>query len=279
VEVNGRVVSTLPAFADPTSDRITVDGRPLPKAQRPVYIMVNKPQRMLTVAADEPGVDRATVMDLVTHPAKPRLFPVGRLDWMTTGLVLLTNDGELANRLTHPRYGVEKTYRALVRGKFDQEATDQLRQRLVRAIRKDDRRAGVRRRAVGQVESTRQGPAGHSDTEIAIEGYDQGRTSLLITVREGRTGNIAKMLTAAGASVRKLERIAIGPLQLRGLPRAGWRELERREINALKAAAKGKGLAGPPRRREVNPQSRKPKRDRAGANRPATGKRQRKDQR
>src|SRR5690606_13551855 len=124
VEVNGEVVTELPIFVDPREDRILVEGRPLPKrggGDRNIYIMLNKPERTLTTVTDErefggEGGGRRTVMDLVDHPARARLFPVGRLDYATRGLVLLTNDGELANKLTHPRYGVHKTYEAVVKG-------------------------------------------------------------------------------------------------------------------------------------------------------------------
>jgi 23S rRNA pseudouridine2605 synthase len=226
VVVNGEVVSRLPAFVDPHTDRIEVDGRVVPKAQRQVYIMVNKPERTLT-AADEEGVDRATVLDLVDHPAKPRLFPVGRLDWTTAGLVLLTNDGEMANKLTHPRFGVTKTYRAVVRGNIAEAQAREIEGKVARLVKKDDRQAGrVRSAGTGRI-------------GIEIEGVDDGRTVLVITIREGRTGNLARMLAGAGVSVKKLERIAIGPLELRGLARGRWRELERGEIHALRAAARG----------------------------------------
>jgi pseudouridine synthase len=233
VTVNGRTVSRLPVFVDPGEDRISVDGRPIPKAQRPVYIMVNKPERMLTVAADEPGLDRATVLDLIDHPARPRLVPVGRLDWTTTGLILLTNDGEAVNRLTHPRYGVTKTYRAAVRGKLDEAAVSTVQSRIARLIKKDDRQSGRVRPGTAARPS-----AGRIQMEI--EALHPDRTDLLITLREGRTGNLAKMLAGAGVSVKKLERIAIGPIELRALARGRWRELDRTEIAALRAAVKGK---------------------------------------
>lgn len=230
VAVNGERVDRLPAFVDPERDRITVDGRPISRQPaRPVYVMVNKPERVLTTSADEPGLGRTTVMDLVDHPAKARLFPVGRLDWNTTGLVLLTNDGELANRLTHPRYGVPRTYRAVVRGVLDQAGVERLRGVLSRTIRKEAKRAG----------KVAPGVAAAGSVEMHIESRETDRTVLEIVVREGRTGNLAKMLAAAGVSVKKLERTAIGPLVLTNLGRGRWRELERDEVRALKAAARG----------------------------------------
>ena len=243
VEVNGRVVTQLPVFVDPAEDRITVDGRPLPKAQRPIYIMVNKPERMLTVSADEPGMDRATVLDLIDHPARPRLVPIGRLDWNTPGLVLLTNDGNAVNRLTHPRYGVSKLYRAVVRGGIDAAASRDLEQRIQKLIRKDDKLAGRVRPGAGRV-------------RIEVETSDADRSTILITV-QGRVGNLASMFAGAGVAVRKLERIAIGPVELRGLARGRWRELEREEIHALRAAVKGKrteaAKPAPPTRKRQGP--------------------------
>lgn len=256
VSVNGRVIKALPVFVDPQKDRIVVDGRPVArKRPRPVYIMVNKPARVLTTAADEPGVGRTTVLDLVDHPSKARLFPVGRLDYDTMGLVLLTNDGALANRLTHPSYGVSKTYRAEVKGVLDVMAAMRVQKSLAKELRRADRQAGrVVPGAAAKAEEHASGGgeaapltageagglgAGQGRVELAIAGYEEDRTVLLITLREGRAGSIGKMLSLAGCPVRKLERTAIGPLQLAGVARGRWRELERPEVHALKAAARG----------------------------------------
>ena len=232
VQVNGKTVNRLPAFVDPETDRITVDGRIIPRPQKPVWLMLNKPARVLSTTDDEAG--RTTIMNLIDHPARPRLFPVGRLDFETTGLVLLTNDGELANRLTHPRYGVPRTYRAEVKGTLDATGLAALQRELIRQQRKDDKRS---QRERGRIRPT---PAGVSRIELSIVGRHEGRTVIHITLREGRTGNIASMLAGAGANVRKLERIAIGPVLLAGVAGGRWRELERHEIRALKAAAAGK---------------------------------------
>lgn len=234
VQVNGKTVKRLPAFVDPENDRITVDGRPIARHQKPVWIMLNKPARVLSTTEDEAG--RTTIMDLIDHPARPRLFPVGRLDFETTGLVLLTNDGEIANRLTHPRYGVPRTYRAEVKGTLDAAGLAALQRELIKQQRKDDKRA---QRETGRL---RPSPAGVSRVELTITGREPGRTVIHITLREGRTGNIASMLAGAGANVRKLERIAVGPVLLTGVASGRWRELERHEVRALRAAAAGKNL-------------------------------------
>ncbi len=244
VHVNDKVVKKLPAFVDPENDKITVDGRPIGKPQRAVYIMLNKPARVLTTTSDdgqERGGGRTTIMDLVNHPAKARLFPVGRLDFETTGLVLLTNDGELANQLTHPRFGVPKTYQAEVKGTLDDTSLATLQRDLVKQQRKDDKRL---QRETGRVRPAAPGSA--SRISLSIVGREPGRTVIHITLKEGRTGNIASMLAGAGANVRKLERIAIGPVLLTGITGGRWRELERHEVKALKAVARGKSMEDGP---------------------------------
>jgi len=226
VAVNGRVVRDLPAFADPSRDSITVDDRPVGAGARHVYIMLNKPSRTLSTTHDEPGADRRTVLDLVDHPATPRLFPVGRLDYDTVGLVLLTNDGGLANRLTHPRFGVSKTYRAVVRGRLEDEQVQGLERGIYLADRDQGRTSGASRTArVG----------------IRIIRRDRERTILQITLKEGRNRQVRRMLAQVGCPVRRLERIAMGPLRLTGLARGQWRLLERAELSALRRAVRKAG--------------------------------------
>jgi 23S rRNA pseudouridine2605 synthase len=236
VFVNGKKVTRLPVFVNPAKDRIAVDGRPVTrKKSRLVYVMVNKPERVLTASSDEPGIERTTVLDLVDHPAKARLFPVGRLDYQTAGLVLLTNDGALTNRLTHPSFEVPKVYNAAVKGILDVGAVARVQTAVLRELKKYDRAAG---RLVPATAAQR--------VEIDIIGYEEERTVLRLTVRDGQSGNIARMLAAAGVHVRKLERTAIGPLELRGVRRGQWRELERGEIAVLRRAARKAGASSPP---------------------------------
>jgi pseudouridine synthase len=223
VEVNGRVVTALPVFVDPAADRILVEGRPIRKTpERLLYIMLNKPTRTLTTLSDEPGSDRRTVMDLVDHPQKGRLFPVGRLDYDTTGLMLITNDGELANRLTHPRFGVPKTYRAVVRGRIEEDAVAELEEGIFLADRKAGRTTGASRTA---------------RVEVRVVALDRDKTTLELTLREGRNRPVRRLLAAVGYPVKSLERIGMGPVRLKGVARGQWRELDNREINALKKAA------------------------------------------
>jgi 16S rRNA U516 pseudouridylate synthase RsuA-like enzyme len=140
VSINGKLVTDLPIFVDPVEDRIVVNGKALPRATkrgghdghigRRLYIMLNKPPRTVSTTADEEGLARRTVTDLVKHPSGARLYPVGRLDFETTGLILLTNDGELANRLSHPKFGIAKTYEVVVKGRIEDEALGQLEDQL-----------------------------------------------------------------------------------------------------------------------------------------------------
>ncbi len=219
VSVNGRVVQSLPAWVDPAEDEITVDGRRLPKAERKVYVMLNKPRRCVTTCDDPSG--RRTVVDLVDHPLVRRLFPVGRLDFETAGLLLLTNDGDFANSLAHPRYGVDKTYRAKVRGEVSHEDVERLAKGVYLADRKKGHTSGARR--AGAI-------------EIAILRRDREKTTLEITLKEGRNRQIRRMLAFLGHPVVRLERTRMGPVKMKGLRRGEWRELTRDELIALRRA-------------------------------------------
>ncbi len=249
VSVNGRIVSRLPAFVDPGADRVEVDGRPIQAAaQRRLYIMLHKPARILTVSADEPGADRRTVLDLVDHPAKARLFPVGRLDYDSTGLVLLTNDGELANLLMHPRFGVTKTYHAVVRGQVGGDALRRLPKEIDTADRRfrRARAAGASgpTRGVRTLRPVRWAPP-KSGLDLRVRSQDADRAVIEITLREARNHQARRVLAGFGLPVKKLTRVAIGPLRLTGLAVGAWRELERHELAALRRAARA-GRAGAP---------------------------------
>lgn len=221
VEVNGSIVMDLPVWVNPREDRIVVDGRPLPARERHVYVLLNKPARTLTTVEDEPGADRRTVMDLVDLPLKAKLVPVGRLDYDTLGLLILTNDGELTNRLTHPRYGVPKRYRAVVKGVLEESDIEELEQGIYLAERRDGR-------TVGAVRTAR--------VELTVLRAERDRTTLEITLREGRNRQVRRMLAAVGLPVKRLERVGMGPLSLKGVARGSWRELTRGEVVALRRA-------------------------------------------
>ncbi|MEO0964745.1 MAG: pseudouridine synthase [Planctomycetota bacterium] len=242
VAVNGEVIMDLPAWVDPEKDKIAIDDRPIRgqgrgrrrgTMQRLVYVMVNKPRRVISTAEDPDG--RQTVLDLVPGAVKERLYPVGRLDADSTGLILLTNHGELANRLTHPRYEVSKAYRVSVRGRLEADDIVRLRDGLVltdkRTLGRDGRstrgKVGVKRAAVEAVRVLRR--------DRDSNGED--RTVLMVTLAEGQNREVRRLMARLGLKVRKLHRTAIGPLRLKGLAIGGSRALtvaEKREL--LKAA-------------------------------------------
>jgi 23S rRNA pseudouridine2605 synthase len=216
VQVNGVVVTRLGALADATSDAISVDGRPIGPPPQHVYLAVNKPSGYVTTSRDDQG--RPIVMDLV-YKTKARVFPVGRLDRDSEGLLLLTNDGALAQRLTHPSHEVDKEYLALVRGGLDAAALRRLRH----GIDIDGRRTAPANAEVVAAPEGLETPAGHA--------------WLRIVLREGRKRQVRRMCDEVGCAVVRLIRTRIGPLRLRGLVPGRVRELTPAEIERLRQAA------------------------------------------
>ncbi len=210
VLVNDEVVNTLPAFAVPGADRIICDGE-LVKFEPPQYFMLHKPKGYLCTDSDPGGRPRA--VDLLP-PGLPKLFPVGRLDMDSTGLLLMTNDGELSERVTHPRFGVPKVYRAEVRGKVGGDVTAKL--------------LGGVHLAEGRISA--------SLVRVVHSAHD--RSMLELTLREGRDKQVRRMLAQCGHKVRRLTRIRIGPLTLKGLPLGAARRLAPRELAELRAELK-----------------------------------------
>ncbi|PWI56609.1 pseudouridine synthase [Sulfoacidibacillus thermotolerans] len=206
VKVNGRIIDVLGLKVYPT-DQIEVDGKPLSIGMKNnVYILLYKPIRTVTTVHDPQG--RKTVLDCIEGVSE-RLFPVGRLDYQTSGALLLTNDGELANRLMHPRYGVVKTYEAIVEG----EVSIQAKQQLERGIKIDGKNTA---------------PA-----KVNLKGTDGQTTKLAISLHEGRNRQVRKMLEAVGHPCLKLTRTHYGMLHLQGLRPGEWRFLTPREISQL----------------------------------------------
>jgi len=242
VRVNHEPVTALPAWVDPQIDRVEVDGRVLaaaPPQLGRVCILLHKPKNVISTMSDPEG--RTTVMDLIRLPARSRkrLFPVGRLDADSTGLILLTNDGELANRLMHPRYGVAKQYRVTIAGRLGPDDLKKLTRGLYLAG--GPRRPpgppgppGAPRNAAGSARK-----AAMSAIRIIAGSRDHSRgnrTHLSVTIREGQNREIRRMLARLGCDVRRLQRVAIGPLKLDGLAAGQWRRLtltEQRSINKL----------------------------------------------
>ncbi|MDP1806859.1 MAG: pseudouridine synthase [Acidimicrobiales bacterium] len=204
VTVNGEV-AILGRRVDPENDRIEVDGLRVPVRPGLVTYLLNKPRGVVTTASDPQG--RPTVVELV--PAEPRIFPVGRLDTDTEGLLLLTNDGDLAHRLTHPSFGVEKEYLAQVDG----SPTPAELRRLRHGIELDD------------------GMTAPAKASLTAPG------AVRLVIHEGRNRQVRRMLEAVGYPVTRLVRTRIGPLADRRLKPGEWRVLELEEVRALEAAA------------------------------------------
>jgi pseudouridine synthase len=211
VAVNGVVIREVGTLADPVADAIAVDGRPLPAAEVPRYVVLNKPRGYLT-SRDYPH-GRPVVTDLVD--ADVRLFPVGRLDADVEGLLLLTNDGALTHRLLHPRYGLPRVYEAEVVGPV--KAGDLVRWR--RGVQLED------------------GPAVPAVVELVQGGPASSR--LRLTFTEGRKHEVKRYCSALGHPVRRLRRTGFGPLRLGTLASGAWRALTPAELRALRAAAQG----------------------------------------
>ncbi|REK05479.1 MAG: rRNA pseudouridine synthase [Planctomycetota bacterium] len=218
VEVDREVVTELGTKADPSEQEIRVDGVPLPKT-RLVYFAVHKPPGVVSTSRDPAG--RMRVIDLV--PYDGRLFAVGRLDMSSEGLILVTNDGPLADQLTHPRYGVAKTYRVEVAGTLDREQLDRLRHGVHLA----------------------EGPARAVAARV-LRRYKKS-TLVEIVLTEGRNREIRRMLARMGHKVERLTRTAIGPLKLGELPPGAARPLTREEVRQLKNAT---FESGPPKRKK-----------------------------
>lgn len=207
VRVNGKKITRMGVLVDPAADMVEVDNRPVRPAQKYEYILLYKPEGCVTTMKDPYG--RPTVKDLVRDTGA-RVFPVGRLDRDTSGLLLLTNDGELANRLTHPSYGIEKEYLARVKDLPSRETL----QRLAAGVMLAD------------------GMTAPAKVRLVKGGRP---TSLLsLTLKEGRNRQVRRMLEAVNHPVVSLKRVRLGPLTLKGLRRGEWRRLTAQEVKALK---------------------------------------------
>ncbi|GAB6165603.1 hypothetical protein JCM19992_16030 [Thermostilla marina] len=209
VEVDGKVVTKLGTRVDPTRQKIRVDGTPVKQPQR-VYYMVNKPDGVVCTSRDPSG--RPRVIDMV--PAdRQRLYTIGRLDLHSEGLILVTNDGELTQRLTHPRFGVPKTYVVQVAGTPEREVLAKLK----RGIHLAEGIARVSR--------------------VRVRKRHKQSTILELELREGKNREIRRILARVGHKVMRLKRIAVGPVRLGRLAVGHWRPLSSEEVAALRAAA------------------------------------------
>ena len=207
VAVNGQVVTEMGVKIEADRDKIEVDGRPVRPPAAPVTVMLHKPYGYISSTHDPQG--RRVVTDLLKDAFKERLYPVGRLDYDATGLLLLTNDGDLAYRLTHPGYQVPRVYRVTVAG----DVTPETLGRLTEGVNVGDRTVTAL---------------------VEVKKRESGRTVLELVLREGRYHLVKRLLLHVGHPVLKLKRIAFGPLHLGTLPRGDFRMLSREEIEALK---------------------------------------------
>lgn len=212
VSVNGHV-ATLGTKVDPRNDNVTFKGKKI-RYEKPeyIYIMMNKPRGYLSSTSDDR--DRKCVTDLLDG-VSARVYPVGRLDLISEGMLLLTNDGELKNRLTHPSHSVPKVYRVKVGGEVSDEQYEILTSELVI----DDYKI--------------------KPVDVVVQESDESGTVLKMTLHEGRNRQIRKMCEQAGLTVKRLSRISIGNLKLDGLPVGKWRYLDEKEVEYLYKATKG----------------------------------------
>lgn len=208
VTVNGKKVTELGTKVEIGADKVCVMGRIQKCESKKYYIALNKPSGYVTTASDE--FDRPTVLELLKDDINARLYPVGRLDFETEGLLLLTNDGDFANAVTHPKYKKNKTYIVTIKGGIPIGAINKLR-------------SGV------FIDGYKTQPA-----QLEMLSAEAGKTTFKITIHEGKNRQVRKMFAAVGGKVVYLQRIKIGNVELGNLPLGRWRHLTSHEINFLK---------------------------------------------
>jgi 23S rRNA pseudouridine2605 synthase len=217
VRINGKVVRELGTMVMP-GDKVDVSGTPIAPIADVAYLVVHKPPGVMTTMRDPQG--RRTIAELI--PKKmPRVVPVGRLDYDTAGVLLMTNDGELANRLLHPRYGVEKVYRVTIEGRLAAEDVKRLHDGV--ALDRGEQAAGAKVRVVS---------------------VRAGFSVLDLTVHEGRNRQVRRMFEALGHPVRDLVRLRFGPISLGDLPLGHTRSLTEKELAALRRVGGDHTLPG-----------------------------------
>ena len=211
VRVNGELVDYMGCIIDPECDTVEVDGRVIKTESKKYYIMLHKPKNYVTTVSDDLG--RPTVMHLV-QDINARIYPVGRLDFDTSGLLIMTNDGNFANILTHPKHVVNKTYIARVDRPLSEDEIEKLQK-------------GI------DLDGVKTAPAKVENIKRPQKGYE-----VKITIHEGRNRQVRRMLDAVGANVMSLKRISVGSLTLGNLPEGKWRRLSDAEINKLRGKSK-----------------------------------------
>lgn len=212
VSVDGTVVTELGTKVEIGANRVFLDGEELKVVQKKYYIMLNKPLGYISSVRDQ--FDRPTVVDLIKDELKVNLYPVGRLDYDTEGLLILSNDGDFTYKVTHPKHNIGKTYVATLKGGITVAHLNALR----RGIRVEDYKT-----APAQVE--------------LLDGFI-GHSVVKITIHEGKNRQVRKMFESLGYSVKALKRIAIGPVELGSLPLGRWRHLTSVEVSCLTGGGK-----------------------------------------
>jgi pseudouridine synthase len=222
VEVDGKTITELGTRVDPDTQKIRCQGRVV-QSPRKMYLALNKPRRTISSTRDERG--RRTIMDL-TKSLPVRVYPVGRLDFDSEGLILLTNDGEFCNLMTHPRYRVTRTYHVVLRGRL----TPEVQEKISKGVWLSDGRTGP--------------------VKIRVKKAMQDTTIAEVTIREGINREVRRIFARSGLKVMRLKRIRIGSVSLGVLPRGAYRMLNQREVNSLVKLAREEETTAPrPRRR------------------------------
>jgi 23S rRNA pseudouridine2605 synthase len=246
VTVNGRVAG-LGDKADPERDAIKVDGKRVqPASQEHRYLLLNKPKEVMSTVSDPEG--RKTVMDFVPPGMRKALVPVGRLDYNTEGLLLLTDDGEFAQRIAHPRYGSTKTYEVKVKGTPPEAQLDRLRNGVLIEGKRTAPAKITARNPFKPLGGRRRGEPESDNSWWIVE------------ITEGRTRQIREMFFQIGHPVQKLRRVAIGPLRDPELPPGALRELTGQEVRRLLKSARGPGEKKPAPRKAAPAKKAAPKR-------------------
>lgn len=241
VQVNGQTITSLPCFIDPAHDAVTLDGLPVELARtagepgRPAlershtYVLINKPKGVITTTRDPQG--RRNVLDLLPPALRrdERLYPVGRLDGDSTGLLLLTNDGDLAFQLTHPKFGVAKEYRVVCAGLASDEQLQKLKRGMYLITPAADGTKSSKRASMESIRIVKR----------FVDRQRGDRTLLSVTLREGQNREIRRMLARVGLKVRELERVAIGPLRAAGLKPGQHKLLGKQDVARLRSATLG----------------------------------------
>lgn len=207
VKVNGELVRELGTKVEIGADRVVLDNSEIKPEIKKYYIMLNKPVGYVSTVNDQ--FDRPTVIDLINGEIKTRVFPVGRLDYDTEGLLLLTNDGDFTYKVTHPKFHMNKTYIATLKGGITVKGLNMLRNGVL-------------------IEDYKTSPA-----EVEMVSCEKGETVLKITIHEGRNRQVRKMLEAVGCKLISLQRISIGTVELGNLPLGRWRHLTSHEVSYL----------------------------------------------